>query len=291
MPRSSLRTATLVELLALAAPAARTDDGAALRSDSDSDGLDGVPVPLLNRRTDDGGRIPQYSRVNSGGGAARPSAAPTEVRPSDGSPSLAMLRRWQSYTSESSSSDEEAEDREHRLAVSARKPAARARPPAAETHLGGDAHPLPAALHPVAGKAASRRLPKPAAQGKASDPFLMASLDSALLEFLTATAADEQPGTASGETWRNEASMPPELRDSWEEAPGIMGSGGSSRTAQLVSTLGEMYGTMAQAGQFRSEGVDVSALPAQLQSVRVAQQFAVWAEQQKQMDLFRFHAS
>ena len=119
----------------------------------------------------------------------------------------------------------------------------------------------------------------------------MASLDRALLEFLTATAADEQPGTASGETWRNEASMPPELRDSWEEAPGIMGSGGSSRTAQLVSTLGEMYVTMAQAGQFRSEGVDVSALPVQLQSVRVAQQFAVWAEQQKQMDLFRFHSS
>ena len=119
----------------------------------------------------------------------------------------------------------------------------------------------------------------------------MASLDRALLEFLTATAADEHPATGSGDTWGNEASVTPELRDTWQEAPGIMGSGGSSRTAQLVSTLVEMYGTMAQTGQFRSEGVDVSALPAQLQSVRVAQQFAVWAQQQKQMDPFRFHAS
>jgi hypothetical protein len=138
----------------------------------------------------------------------------------------------------------------------------------------------------VAGKPASRRPAKPAAQRKVSDPFLMASLDRALLDFLTATAADEQPVTVSGETWSNEVAMS-QPRDTWQEAA-IMGSGGSSRTAQLVSTLGEMYGTMAQAGSFRGVGeVDVSALPGQLQSVRVAQQFAVWAEQQRQKELLR----
>ena len=206
MPRSSLRVATLSELLHLQRPAERADD--ALRSDSDSDGMDGMrTVPLLNRRTDDGGRIPQdpVRAVNS---ASR--AAPTEVRPSDGSPSLAMLRRWQSYTSDSSSSEEEDGGKQHK--ASARVPASRARPPAAVTHPGGGAtHPLPAAQHPVAGRQASKRQAKPAAHGK-GDASLLASLDRALLEFLTATAADEVPVPVSGgKTWRDEAM--PELPD------------------------------------------------------------------------------
>ena len=283
MPRSSLRVATLSELLHLQRPAERADD--ALRSDSDSDGMDGMrTVPLLNRRTDDGGRIPQdpVRAVNS---ASR--AAPTEVRPSDGSPSLAMLRRWQSYTSDSSSSEEEDGGKQHK--ASARVPASRARPPAAVTHPGGGAtHPLPAAQHPVAGRQASKRQAKPAAHGK-GDASLLASLDRALLEFLTATAADEVPVPVSGgKTWRDEAM--PELPDTFgqEQGPHIIGSSGTSRTAALVSTLGEMYDTMAKAGTFRNEHVvDLAALPAQLQSVRVAQQFAAWAEQQKLKDVHR----
>jgi hypothetical protein len=300
MPRSSLRSATLDELLQLTRSAEKVspiddpttaDDSG--ESDDDDDGMQ--HVPLLNRRaSDDSGRIPhRQEEPPHSGQAAAPLPSSRHV---GGSPSLDMLRRWQTYTSSSSSEEEDEGDNEPVPRPTSSEPPRRAAgqtPPRPSVPLEDmEAHPLVMLARTPQSSSKRRQQPtdqqptltayKARSRHSAEEKSLVESLDRALLAFLTTSAEKEDSvGLHSdGEVRRASTAH--------------SADNGTTRTAQLVDALGEMYGSMLSStplkrGNAVTDFVVTQALGSgQLQSVRVAQEYALWAAQQDALMSKRF---
>jgi hypothetical protein len=305
MPRSSLRSATLDELLQLTRSAEKVsptgddpttaDDSG--ESDDDDDGMQ--HVPLLNRRaSDDGGRTPhRQEEAPHFGQAAAPLPSSRHV---GGSPSLDMLRRWQTYTSSSSSEEEDEGDNEpvprptsaepprraagqtpprplvpvedveaHPLVMLARTPQSSSK----RRQESLDQQPMLTAYKAVSTAARSRH--------SAEEESLVESLDRALLAFLT-TSAEEEDNVG----WHSDG----EVR---RASTAHSADHATTRTAQLVDALGEMYGSMLSSSPLKGNAVADFVLTqalgsGQLQSVRVAQEYALWAAQQDALMSKRF---
>ena len=201
-----------------------------------------------------------------------------------------MLRRWQTYTSSSSSEEEDEGDKE-------RVPRPTSSPPRPSAPVEDvEAHPLVMLARTPQSSSKRRqesleqqltltadKAVSTAARSRhsAEEGSLVESLDRALLAFLT-TSAEEVDNVE----WQNDTEVQRTAAHFAERA--------TTRTAQLVDTLGEMYGSMLSStplkrGNAVADFVLTQTLGSgQLQSVRVAQEYALWAAQQNALMSKRF---